>query len=171
MLNSSALNTCYSCAAPLSEQLTSCEYCGTLKGAQPDDEVLIPVTPPYAFIIAIGVGLLIPLIVPFLIAVLTAQLDGWPSAVLSLVMLVLIPVGYYSAGYMFGRRWPDTSPWAWGVSVVAPLALWLFIHQMIPGLLFILPPYFGAKRGRKWWAVPANKTRVQSERNKEDWKP
>jgi len=107
------------------------------------------------------VGLIVPFValMPLWIySYLATEITMAPAVILGLgTVFGLIPTGFYATGYLCGRRWPDTSPWSWSAFIVGPFALLCLSKMMIPGLLFILPPYFGAKRGRKRWAEPTNK--------------
>ena len=65
------------------------------------------------------------------------------------LMFALVPAFYYFFARYQGSQWPSTSSWIWSLCVMAPFAIVLLIAGYIPGIVYILPGYFGAKAGKK----------------------
>lgn len=117
------------------------------------DELHDTEIPVWGIVVALGAGIVLPLAV-----VLPAVLVGSIVPIEVGVMIALAsflcgyPLALYFAARRLGRRWPDMPVWIWVVSLITPFTLLLLAGKggiAVPGLLFILPAYFGAKVGRR----------------------
>ena len=136
---------CKNCNAKMSSAMLFCENCGTAKQAS---------TPISAYIWAISIGAIIPIVAylpVFASAFLPTTRDYRAGlAVVSVVLVfVFIPACLYFLARYQGSQWPSTSSWIWSLCVMAPLAIVLLIAGYIPGIVYILPGYFGAKAGKR----------------------
>jgi hypothetical protein len=145
---------CEGCSAEVVEGLNACDYCGKVKSIEPSKEISYPPapeTPLYAYALAIVTGITIPVIsfVPVLVHQLFPKDIPTDAVLFFVAFFAIVPLFYYIAGRLFGYQWPTTSPWVWSLYVLLPLGVLILKSGSIPGLLFILPTYFGAKTGIK----------------------
>jgi hypothetical protein len=101
-------------------------------------------TPAYAFVVALISGILVPVAAG--LALQAFVFFGNPAeetgalAVIAMILLVT-PLFYYVAGYVFGYKWPMASPWAWTACIFAALAITALVKSgVLLGFIFFWHP-------------------------------
>lgn len=139
-------NLCENCHAKMLPAALVCQYCDTVKRS--------PSTPTSAYFFAVGIGVAVLIIAytPVVASALLPTTENYVAAEAILFIIALfgfIPICYYWVGRFLGFRWPETSNWTRSLCVMAPLGIVFLFAGSLPGLLFILPGYFGARNGKK----------------------